>query len=161
MFRNVKNYDPYSWKSEKCSIFFAQIYIFKNPAVQCSYPLFPKTIWHLFLTGGVLWIFFGTHFIQHCPSNSTVSEDAGIEPRTVATKALDVKRSSPTRLHLIRLFLYMIFYGGNHQLEVSDCRNVIVRNLFLDNNSSNNLSTVILWNIQQLNLTEGGKIFQI
>jgi hypothetical protein len=37
-------------------------------------------------------------FIQHCstcrPSDSTVSEDAGIEPRTLATSALAVKRSS-------------------------------------------------------------------
>ncbi len=35
--------------------------------------------------------------IQQCficrPSDSTVSEDAGIEPRTVATTALAVKRS--------------------------------------------------------------------
>jgi hypothetical protein len=35
--------------------------------------------------------------IQHCficrPSNSTVSEDAGIEPRTVATTTLAVRRS--------------------------------------------------------------------
>jgi hypothetical protein len=38
------------------------------------------------------------YFIQHCficcPSDSTVSEDAGIEPRTVATSALAVRRSS-------------------------------------------------------------------
>jgi hypothetical protein len=36
------------------------------------------------------------YFIQHCficrPSDSTVSEDAGIEPRTVATSALAVRR---------------------------------------------------------------------
>ncbi len=36
--------------------------------------------------------------IQHCficrPSDSTVSEDAGIEPRTVATTALTVRRSN-------------------------------------------------------------------
>ncbi len=31
---------------------------------------------------------------QRCSSDSTVSEDAGIEPRTVATSALDVKRSN-------------------------------------------------------------------
>jgi hypothetical protein len=40
--------------------------------------------------------------IQHCfiyrPSDSTVSEDAGIEPRTVATTALTVRRSK----HLAR-----------------------------------------------------------
>ena len=43
-------------------------------------------------------------FIQHCficrPSNFTVSEDAGIEPRTVATLALAV-RSSRSNLDLI------------------------------------------------------------
>jgi hypothetical protein len=36
--------------------------------------------------------------IQHCficrPSNSTVSEDAGTEPRIVATSALVVRRSN-------------------------------------------------------------------
>jgi hypothetical protein len=36
--------------------------------------------------------------IQHClifrPSDSTVSEEAGIEPRTVATTALAVRRST-------------------------------------------------------------------
>ncbi len=45
------------------------------------------------LTGGFFWI-----FIQHCficrPSDSTVSEDAGIKPRTVATLALAVKHSN-------------------------------------------------------------------
>ncbi len=44
---------------------------------------------------GILWIFLD---IQHCflfhPSCSTVSEDAGIEPRTVATTALAVRRSN-------------------------------------------------------------------
>jgi hypothetical protein len=38
------------------------------------------------------------YFIQHCficrPSDSTVSEDAWIEPRTVATLALSVRRSN-------------------------------------------------------------------
>ncbi len=45
--------------------------------------------------------FFGflcISFIQHCficrPSDSTVSEDAGIEPMTVATSALAVRHSS-------------------------------------------------------------------
>jgi hypothetical protein len=36
------------------------------------------------------------NFIQHCfiyrPSDSSVSEDAGMEPRTVATVALAVRR---------------------------------------------------------------------
>jgi hypothetical protein len=43
--------------------------------------------------------------IQHCficrPSDSTVSEDAGIEPRLVATTALAVRRSNTTWLDLI------------------------------------------------------------
>ncbi len=42
--------------------------------------------------------FFFMYDIQHCfigrPSDSTVSEDAGIEPRTVATTALAVRRSN-------------------------------------------------------------------
>jgi hypothetical protein len=43
--------------------------------------------------------------IQHCficrPLDSTVSEDSGIEPKTVATTALAVRRSITTRLDLI------------------------------------------------------------
>ncbi len=47
---------------------------------------------------GDIWIFFLFMYdIQHCficrPSDSTVLEDAGIEPRTVATTALAVRRS--------------------------------------------------------------------
>jgi hypothetical protein len=41
--------------------------------------------------------FIKMYFIQHCfvfrPSDSTVSEDAGIEPRTVLTLTLAVRRS--------------------------------------------------------------------
>ncbi len=41
------------------------------------------------LKRGILWSFFFMYIIQHgfsCrPSDSTLSEDAGIEPRTVAT----------------------------------------------------------------------------
>ncbi len=41
---------------------------------------------------------FFSYYIQHCficrPSDSTVPTDAGIEPRTVATGALAVRRSS-------------------------------------------------------------------
>jgi hypothetical protein len=48
---------------------------------------------------GDFWIFFSSMYIvQHCfiwrPSDTTVSEDAGIEPRTVATSALAVRRFS-------------------------------------------------------------------
>jgi hypothetical protein len=42
------------------------------------------------------------HFFICRPSNSTVSEDAGIEPKTVATFALD---ALTTRLHLIQYFV--------------------------------------------------------
>ncbi len=42
--------------------------------------------------------FFFSYYIQHCficrPSDSTVPTDAGIEPRTVATGALAVRRSN-------------------------------------------------------------------
>jgi hypothetical protein len=42
--------------------------------------------------------FFSVYCIQHCficrPSDSTVSEDAVIEPRTVPTLALAVRRSN-------------------------------------------------------------------
>ncbi len=48
---------------------------------------------------------FVMYDIQHCficrPSDSPVSEDAGIEPRTVATTALAVRRTITTRLDLI------------------------------------------------------------
>jgi hypothetical protein len=44
-----------------------------------------------------LWIFLCMYYIQHCfichPSDSTVSEDAGIEPRIVDTSALAVRSS--------------------------------------------------------------------
>ncbi len=49
---------------------------------------------------------------QHCficrPSDSTVSEDAGIEPRAVATLALTVRRDLTARLDLIRKTAYTI-----------------------------------------------------
>jgi hypothetical protein len=44
-----------------------------------------------------LFVFYGTLFITDlsaAPSDSTVSEDAGIESRTVATSALAVSRSN-------------------------------------------------------------------
>ncbi len=48
---------------------------------------------------------FCSYNIQHCficrPSDSTVPTDAGIEPRTVATGALAVRRSNYYRLDLI------------------------------------------------------------
>jgi hypothetical protein len=58
--------------------------------------------------GGGDWIFL--FFIQHwficCPSDSTMSEDAGIEPRTVSTPALAVRhRFVKFFLHLVICFL--------------------------------------------------------
>ncbi len=81
---------------------------------------------HKFFMHGTpfLKIFFGGIFslcsynIQHCficrPSDSTVPTDAGIEPRTVATGALAVRRSNHYRLDLIRLTpetICMSLYG--------------------------------------------------
>ncbi len=44
------------------------------------------------------WIFLCMYFVQHCficcPADSIVSEDVGIEPRTVSTSALAIRRSS-------------------------------------------------------------------
>ncbi len=61
----------------------------------------PAPEYFVYLTGGFSWIFYffkSMYFIQHCflcrPSASTASEDAGIEPRTVDTSALAVRRSS-------------------------------------------------------------------
>jgi hypothetical protein len=52
------------------------------------------------------------YFIQHCficrPSDSTVSEDAGMEPRTGATSAMAVGRPNLTRLDLIHIFLFIV-----------------------------------------------------
>jgi hypothetical protein len=56
----------------------------------------------------VLWGFF-MYVIQHCficlPSDSTASEDARIEPRTVTTLALTARRSN----HSARSHLWMCF----------------------------------------------------
>jgi hypothetical protein len=61
----------------------------------------------IFVSGDFL-IFF-SYNIQYCficcPSDSTVPTDAGVEPRTVATGALEVRRSNHYRLDLISLLL--------------------------------------------------------
>jgi len=44
------------------------------------------------------------------------------------------------------------------QLEVSDCERVELENLFTGNGMNNNISTIILWNIQHLLLAKGGKV---
>jgi hypothetical protein len=52
---------------------------------------------HIHLTGRFFYLFF-MYFIQQCficrPLDSTVSEDAGIEPRTAATFALACRHSN-------------------------------------------------------------------
>ncbi len=57
--------------------------------------IMPGPKYFFFLNRGIFLIFF--YSSQHCfifrPLNSTVSEDARIQPRTVATSALAVRRS--------------------------------------------------------------------
>ncbi len=64
--------------------------------------------------GGFFWILLFMYDIQHCficrPSVFTVSEDAGIEPMTVATTALAVRRSITTRLDLIHFYIFYFFH---------------------------------------------------
>ncbi len=59
--------------------------------------LFPYT-WYLILLKGIFCFFLFMYVIQHCficcPSDSTVLEDAGIEPRTDASLALTARRSN-------------------------------------------------------------------
>ncbi len=55
--------------------------------------------------GDILEFFLFMYDIQHCficrPTDSTASEDAGFEPRTVATTALTVRRSNPLAIYLM------------------------------------------------------------
>ncbi len=69
----------------------------------------------LFFNRGIFWVYC----IQHCficrPSDSTVSEVAGIEPRTVATSALAVRRSNlSARSHLKLCLMYpFLLWSGS------------------------------------------------
>ncbi len=75
--------------------------------------IFPQPAESFCFKGGIyFWFFILMYVIQHCfiyrPSDSTVSEDAEIETRTVATLALTARRSNNlarshprTRLNLI------------------------------------------------------------
>jgi len=69
---------------------------------------------------------FVMYVIQHCficrPSNSTVSEDAGIEPRGVATLALTASRSS----HSARSHLRFNCYHGQLQKKILITNCVII-----------------------------------
>jgi hypothetical protein len=64
-----------------------------------------KTEWDLIGFYIYFFYFFSMYCIQHCfvcrPPDFTVSEDAGIEPRTIATSALAIRRSNQYRLDLI------------------------------------------------------------
>ncbi len=68
--------------------------------------------------GDFFGLIFSMYCIQHCficrPSDSTVSEDAGIEPRTVATSALAVRRSNHWArshpLYILLKYMYSSLY---------------------------------------------------
>ncbi len=65
--------------------------VFPSLCAYCDGLYFLNIFWGIFLC-------FFPYYIQHCficrPSDSTVPTDAGIEPRTVATGALAVRRSN-------------------------------------------------------------------
>ncbi len=72
---------------------------------------------------GDFFIFIFMCGIQHClicrSSDSTVSEDAGIEPRTVATLTLTGRRSSHSaRSHPYRLDLIPISRSHSRRLDL-------------------------------------------
>ncbi len=56
------------------------------------------------------------YFIQHCPSVSTVSEDAGIEPRTVATLALALTQTLEPKLARSHPQLFQISFTTRPEL---------------------------------------------
>jgi hypothetical protein len=66
------------------------------------------------------------YITQHCfiflPSDSTVSEDAVIEPRTVATKALAVRRSYHSAVDLIHKLDLVHFTDANCSIEAYNSR---------------------------------------
>jgi hypothetical protein len=89
-------------------LFKEEYSIWKRPTLFCSrltwvqhppHPL-PTTADTAPMAHFPKWGIFGffQYFIQHCficrPSDSSESEDAGIEPRTVVTSALAVRRSN-------------------------------------------------------------------
>jgi hypothetical protein len=66
---------------------------------------------------------FAMYAIQHCficrPLDSTVSEDAEIEPRSVATLALTAMGTVTTRLDLIR-FLLLLWTAAEENNKLRD-----------------------------------------
>jgi hypothetical protein len=87
--------------------------------------------YYLCLLGKVKGDFFGffsffMYDIQHCficrPSDSTVSEDAGIETRTVATTALAVRHSNHSAIDIIHTRLDHLLGKVGHSLVNSNVR---------------------------------------
>jgi hypothetical protein len=95
---------PFYWRILKKPILYSG---FNNPYQEST----KQENSSRFKQGGFFGFFPPMYCIQHCfnchPSDSTVSDDAGIEPRTVATSALEVRRST-TRLDLIHTRLDLI-----------------------------------------------------
>ncbi len=73
---------------------------YENNILQSSHAAVPLKSWikKIFQRGNVFACFLVMHVIQHCficrPSHLTVSEDAGIEPRTVVTLTLTARHSN-------------------------------------------------------------------
>jgi hypothetical protein len=59
--------------------------------------------WNFFVIRGIFVLFFDQHCLICLPLDSNVSADAGIEPRTVATLALAVRRFNLSDIDLIHL----------------------------------------------------------
>jgi hypothetical protein len=79
---------------------------FSSPFSSVFFKLSYHNTFHRLYEGGFCLDFFlFMYVIQHCficrPADSTVSEDAGIEPRTVANLALAAPDAQTTRLDLI------------------------------------------------------------
>jgi hypothetical protein len=79
------------------------------PFIFTSHVCFLAYVYGFYSIGWKVFLFM--YHNQHCficrPSDSTVSEDAGIEPRTVATSALAVRRSNHSAIdpiHFIVLY---------------------------------------------------------
>ncbi len=96
------------------------------------------------------------YFIQHCficrPSASTVSENAGIQPRTVATTALAVRRSNYSAIYYPQTRQYLI-----HKLGYISSTNLAISHpqtrLYLIHKLGNISSSIRLYLIHKLGYT--------
>jgi hypothetical protein len=92
---------PLPTSSLPFSLLFSSVYVREWQSTRILALLCAEYEYHYWFD----FLIFFMHYIQHCficrPSDSTVSEDAEIEPRTVATSALTVRRSNHYRLDLI------------------------------------------------------------